>query len=56
MTRDSSVKNVTSYRIFDAGPNLDKFGDIWHYRVHTGSGTESTLKVVKFVVGGRTGI
>jgi len=56
MSRGSSVKNVTSYRIYDPGPKLDKFGDIWHYRVHIGSGTESALKVVQFAVGSRTGI
>jgi len=52
----SSVKNVTSYRIYDPGLNVDKFGDIWHYRFYTGSGTESALKVVQFAVGSRTGI
>ena len=56
MSRASSVKNVTSYRIYDPDPNLDKFGDIWHCRVHTGSATESALELVQFAVGSRTGM
>jgi hypothetical protein len=51
MFRDSSVENVSSHRIYDLVPNLDKFGDILFYRVHTGSGIQISVEVGTFCRG-----